>query len=151
MHDPKHDPSARIPDDKIKTRKQLSKFSTGSLTDEDVTTVGKIVYALQLKFRNRYANETNLAQLEDEAMTKLAEAGFLAKVDPTPTLTGDPPIVEIIGKVGNLGFQKPHDHERQYWDVAKAEERGEAFLGEKEIIDSTPIKKRHKNASKNPD
>ena len=120
-------------DDIIKSTEQLAGFAQ-DLTDIEVGQVGKIIGSLQRKYAQRPNTPEILDQLRDEVVTKLAEEmGILATLDPTPCFHGEPPIVEIVGKVSGHSFHKDgFDHERKYWEVQQANKKGEAYLGQKE-------------------
>jgi len=120
-------------DDIIKSTEQLAGFAQ-DLSDIEVGEVGKIIGSLQRKYAQRPNTPEVLDQLRDEVVTKLAEQlGILATLDPTPCFHGEPPIVEIVGKVSGHSFHKDgFDHERKYWEVQQANKKGEAYLGQKE-------------------
>ena len=120
-------------DDIIKSTEQLAGFAQ-DLTDVEVGQVGKLIGALQRKYAHKANTPENLEHLRDEVITKLAEdMGILATLDPTPCFHGEPPILEIVGKVAGHSFNKDgFDHERKYWEVQKANQLGEAYLGQKE-------------------
>ena len=120
-------------DDIIKSTEQLAGFAQ-DLSDIEVGEVGKIIGSLQRKYAQRPNTPEVLDQLRDEVITKLAEQlGILATLDPTPCFHGEPPIVEIVGKVSGHSFHKDgFDHERKYWEVQQANKKGEAYLGQKE-------------------
>jgi hypothetical protein len=120
-------------DDIIKSTEELAGFAQ-DLSDIEVGEIGKLIGRLQRKFAGRLNTPENLDQLRDEVVTRLAEEmGILATLDPTPCFHGEPPIVEIIGKVSGHSFHKDgFDHERKYWEVQQANRRGEAYLGQKE-------------------
>lgn len=120
-------------DDIITSTEQLAGFAQ-DLTDIEVGQVGKIIASIQQKYAHMANTPENLDKLRDEVITRLAEdLDLLATLDPTPCFHGEPPIVEIIGKVSGHSIHKDgFDHERKYWEVQKANELGEAYLGQKE-------------------
>lgn len=120
-------------DDIIKSTEQLAGFAA-ELTDYEVGEVGKIIGSIQRKYAQRPNTPEVLDQLRDEVITRLAEQlNILATLDPTPCFHGEPPIVEILGKVAGDNIHKDgFDHERKYWEVQKANELGEAYRGQKE-------------------
>jgi len=120
-------------DDIITSTEKLAGFAQ-DLTDVEVGQVGKIIGTLQRKYASRPNTPEVLDQLRDEVITRLAEEmGILATLDPTPCFHGEPPIVEIVGKVAGHSFNKDgFDHERKYWEVKQANKKGEAYLGQKE-------------------
>lgn len=120
------------PDDRIGSTEKLAKFAM-DLTDYEVKTVGEIVGKLVMKYARRANTVENLDELRDEALTRLAEIGILATLDPTPCFYGEPPIVEILGKVPTDSMHKDgFDHERKGWEVREAIKRGEDYRGQRE-------------------
>lgn len=134
-----------IPDDRVKDVKQLVEFAS-ELQDTEVRKLAQVIAGVSAKFSQRLATPDNLEAMRDEILTKLAKIGILATVDPTPVFYGEPPTVEIVGRIGGTE-QAVHglDHERKMYEVKKAVSRGEDWLGQKESPDSAPIKKRYKN------
>jgi hypothetical protein len=119
-------------DDIIKSPEQLAQFSM-ELTDHEVGEIAKIIGKIQRTYGQKHNTPENLDMLRDEALTRLAEIGILATVDPTPCYHNEPPIVEIIGKVpGHEMHTHGFDHEKKSWEVKKANELGEAYRGQKE-------------------
>lgn len=121
--------------------KELAKVAT-DLTDHDVMIVGKIVGDLMAKYSDKPNTPENLDHLRDEALTRLAEAGILATLDPAPCFYGEPPVLEILGKVGDPGFTAEFDHERKQYEVIKSKERGEDYLGQKESYNKLKPRKK---------
>jgi len=121
-----------IPDDRIKSEKQLVEFAS-DLQDSEVTQVGKIVAQLSAKYSTKRASVENLEAFRDECLTRLAGIGILATVDVAPVLNREPPTVEIVGRISGTE-QAMHglDHERKRWEVRRAVDRGEEWLGQKE-------------------
>lgn len=120
------------PDDTIGSAEKLAQFAT-ELTDYEVGQVGKLMYGLVQKWATRANTVENLDQLRDEALTKLADMGILATLDPAPCFYGEPPILEIIGKVAGDSLHKDgFDHERKGWEVNEANKRNEDYRGQKE-------------------
>lgn len=135
MSEPQQPPvsaNVPVPDDTIKSTSQLAQFST-ELTDAEVKAVGTIIGRLVMKYGRKANTVENLDALRDEALTKLSEIGILATLDPAPCFYGEPPIVEIIGKVDGDGLHKHgFDHERKRWEVLEANKRNEDYRGQKE-------------------
>lgn len=119
-------------DDIITSTEQLAGFAM-DLTDLEVGQIGQLIGKIQMKYGRMANTEKNLDALRDEVLTSLANIGFLANVDPTPCFYGEPPIVEIVGKVAGDDIHKyGFDHERKYWEVQEANKRGEKYRGQKE-------------------
>lgn len=127
----------RIPDDRIKSRKQFVHWSD-ELTDSEAIKAVELIGRIQEKYAMKRNSKENLEALRDEALTRMAEElNISAELDIAPCFYGEPPILEIKGKltvddINKYGF----DHEKKGWEINKAHERGEDYLGEKESPDS---------------
>lgn len=124
------------PDDKIKSRKQFVHWND-ELLDSEAQEAIKIIAEVQAKYALKQNTKENLEELRDEALHRLADINIIAELDPSPCLYGEPPILEIKGKIQvddihQYGF----DHEQKAYEVNKALERGEEYLGEKESLKS---------------
>lgn len=124
----------RKTDDRIKSKKQFVHWAD-ELTDSDAVRAVELVAQLQTKYANKPNTKENLEELRDEALTRLADINILAEFDPAPCFYGEPPILEFKGKISTddihtYGF----DHEKKGWEINKAHDRGEDFLGEKEKV-----------------
>jgi hypothetical protein len=125
-----------IPDPTIKSKKELVHFAD-ELTDSESTAAFELIAMLQMKYGMKRNSKENLEELRDEALTKLMEQGILAEVDVTPCFYGDPPILELRGKISGDSLHKHgFDHEKKKWEIDKAHDRGEDYLGEKESAKS---------------
>ena len=121
-----------IKDDRIRSDKQLADFAS-DLTDEEIMNTARIVRGIQQKYAGKPNTEQNLEHLRDELLTKLAEINVLATVDPSPCFYGEPPIVEIVGKLGGDPIHKyGFDHERKRHEVLESKKRNEDYRGQKE-------------------
>lgn len=122
-----------VKDDRISTTTGLAK-NAAELTDEEVMKVGRLVAQLVSKYGTRPNTPENLEALRDEALTRLAaEMNILATLDPTPCFYGEPPTIEIIGKMPNDAIHKEgFDHEKKQWEVREANKRNEEYRGQKE-------------------
>lgn len=112
----------------IRNDVELAHFAS-DLLDSEARQVFDIVLGIQMKYQHRANSVDNLEALRDECLTKLAQIGILATVDPAPCFYGEPPVIEIIGKVA--GVQEV-DHEQKQYEVLKARDRNEEYLGQKE-------------------
>lgn len=112
--------------------------SNDELADSEAVKAVRIIGEVQIKYWKKVANKQNLEALRDEALYRLAtELGIKAELDPTPCFYGEPPILEIQGKMEGDDIHKyGFDHEKKGWEVKKAHERGEDYLGEKEALES---------------
>jgi hypothetical protein len=118
---------------KVRSAKELSDLTMMELTDSEVTQVFQEIVKIQQKYATRQATPANLDSLRDEILTRMLELGIHANFDPVPMVDGEPPAVEIIGKIPGGAFDKyGFDHEKEQWEVQKAETRNEKFYGEKE-------------------
>lgn len=117
--------------------------SASDLTDHEIQQTFKIVELVRLKYAGKPNTSENLEQLRDEVLTRLAEdVNILASFDPAPCFYGEPPILEILGKVTGDGLYKDgFDHEKKQYEVIKSKERGEDYLGQKESYDKLKPKK----------
>lgn len=103
------------------------------LTDDEIQKSYRVITEVQRKYANKPNTRIWLDQLRDEVLTRLSEVGILATFDPTPCFYGEPPALEILGKVSTDPIHKHgFDHEKKEYEVRKATERGEDFLGQKE-------------------
>lgn len=118
-----------------KSTRDFSGMLTMDLTDDEIAQAYRII----ISTRNRYANLTatpeNLSALGDEMVYRLAdEAGILSKFDPVPIAEGGFPEIELIAKVDSSDLYKyGFDHEKKEWEVKRASDRGESFLGEERV------------------
>lgn len=133
-------PTPHIPDDRIKSGKQFADFAI-DLLDSEIQQAMAIVVSLQRKYAKRPNTADQLEALRDEALTRLADIGILATLDPAPCFYGEPPILEFIGKVNTDVIHKEgFDHEQKQYEVRKATKRGENFLGEKDRVNTRQVK-----------
>lgn len=115
--------------------------SASDLTDSEITRFFKVVEEVRVKYAGRKNTVQNLESLRDETLTRLMDIGILATMDPTPCFYGEPPVIEVIGKVaGDTVHKYGFDHEKKGWEVNKSNERNEEWLGQKE-----PLNKRKDN------
>lgn len=117
--------------------------AAADLEDSEITEVFKVVALVRDKYAGKANTAENLEKLRDETLTRLMEIGVLATLDPAPCFYGEPPIIEIIGKVKeDTTFHKEgFDHEKKMYEVRKATERGEDWLGQKESVNKLKPRK----------
>jgi len=116
--------------------------SAADLTDVEITRLFRVVEEVRTKYSGKPNTVKNLESFRDETLTRLMDIGILATVDPTPCFYGEPPVVEIVGKVqGDSSHKYGFDHEQKGWEVNKANERNEDWLGEKEAVTKRKNKK----------
>jgi hypothetical protein len=129
---------------KIRSAKEFVTHSS-ELLDSEAQQVMRVMYQIQAKYARRPNTVDQLEALRDETLTRLMDIGIIATVDPTPCFYGEPPVVEIVGKVPTDNLHKyGFDHEQKQYEVQKAVGRGEEFLGEKESVNTTPAQKKNK-------
>lgn len=133
-----------IADDRLQSGKQFAGFAA-DLTDSEIQQTIKVVNSIRTRYAGKPFTVQNLDALRDEVLTRLAGIGILASVDVAPCLNGEPPTVEIVGKVGDPGFNAATDHEKKRWEVLKANERGEDYYGQTTEDTVAKIKKRSKD------
>lgn len=115
--------------------------AAGDLADSEITRLFQTVEDIRMRYAGKANTAENLEEMRDEILTKLMEQGILATLDPTPCYYGDPPVLEIIGRVaGHADHKYGFDHEKKGYEVRKSVERGEDWLGQKEGVN-----KRKKN------
>lgn len=130
--------------DIITSGKEFAGFAS-ELTDEEIKRALQVIMSVRRNYQHKAFTVENLDALRDETITRLAEISILASVDVAPCLNGEPPVVEIVGKVSTDPIHKHgFDHERKYYEVNKANERGEDYLGQTSDADATKAKKRNR-------
>lgn len=111
---------------------ELSRGTTMELTDSEVQDVFKLIVEVQERYKFKFATAENLAALRDEVLYRLMEHNILATFDPTPILNGEAPQVEIVGKISSDPIHKHgFDHEKEQWEVQRANERSQEVYDEK--------------------
>lgn len=121
-------------------------YAASDLTDREITSIFKVVNQVRGKYAGLPNTAENLEKLRDEALTRLMEIGIIATLDPAPVFYGEPPTLEIIGKVAGDPIEKyGFDHEQKGYEVNKAIEKGEDWLGQKETIDKRKDKGKKKD------
>lgn len=116
------------------------------LYDHEIAKIGPVWQALMQKWSRRPNTRANLQELAKEATDAFLKLGFVVNVrwennlivDPT-TMQPYPIEIEFLGRVpggsglGEMsGGHELMDHERKRDEVLRANERGEAYLGQKE-------------------
>lgn len=136
-------PALAVDEGKVWTPKQFSDGLTLDLTDDEIKRAFEIIITVCRKWRAQFAAKLRhgnfsveeamrlLDNMEDELVTRLAESmDLIATVDAAPVFEGQPPIVDLVGALpshysANYGF----DHERKSWEVKRAKDLGQDFLG----------------------
>lgn len=121
--------------------------ATTDLTDDEIKRVFKVVEIVRQRYAGKHNSPENLEALRDEALTRLADINILATMDVAPCFYGDPPELEIIGKLNVDPIHKyGFDHEKKQAQVRKSVERNEAYLGQKENSESAKTKNRDRKS-----
>ncbi len=108
-------------------------YKSSDLQDHEAVAAVKIIRECQLRYLGRANTPENLEALRDEILTRLMEINILASFDPTPCFYGDPPEIEILGKVPTDSIHKDgFDHEKKSFEVNEAVKRNEEYRGQKE-------------------
>lgn len=116
----------------ITSAKDFAGFAS-DLTDEEIQRSVKIINNIRLKYAGKSNTAKNLEEMRDEMLTRMAEINILATFDPTPCFYGEPPEMEIVGKIGGDPIHKHgFDHERKRHEVLEANKRNEDYRGQKE-------------------
>lgn len=136
-----------IADQTLKTGKEFA-HAAMDLTDTEVGEAVKIINSARLRFATKKNTPENLDELRDIILTRLMEKNILATFDPAPCFRGEPPVIEIIGKItGDPQHKYGMDHEKKRHQVIAAKERGEDYYGQKEPTNAkTKAKRRSKNS-----
>ena len=123
----------REPDPVIRSKQQMVHFAD-ELTDTESVRAFELVHRIGAKYQHKVASEANLHALRDECLTRLAdEMNILAELDISPIYSNEPPILEFKGKFTGDNLHKyGFDHEQKKFEIDKAHDRGEDYLGEKE-------------------
>lgn len=112
--------------------KDLDTFASEAfkdIYDEDIATIGKVYKEVMEKWRLKSNTMANLREMSTEMEGKLAQAGFRSRVDWTPSIYGQQPILDILGPIHER--KEETDHDKKQWEVNKANDRGEDWLGQK--------------------
>lgn len=128
----------------MSTAKQFSGAMTLEMTDDEIKkalqlTVG-IVRKHQTQWKRKFPFDSLdqvadlIEELEKElAQTLMEEVDVLMRVDGTPVFAGQPPVIEYMGRLDTSSLAKyGQDHEKKTYEVQKAKDRGEDYLGQKD-------------------
>lgn len=120
------------------------------LYDFEIKTIGEILRDLAATWGNKRNTKQNLQEFAKYAHSKFLEAGFVVNVQWENTLVMVPDVsapggikplpitIEVIDRIaGGTGLgevvegHELMDHERKRYEVLRANERGEDYLGQK--------------------
>ena len=129
----------------VKSGAHFSGTQTLDLSDAEIQEAWRIIQKVRFKYSEIFKRKFNepstidldtvwkfIDQFEDELKTRLADSlQLLATVNCLPVLEGKPIEIEYLGVLpGHSVNTYGMDHERKAWEVKKATERGESYLGE---------------------
>jgi hypothetical protein len=141
---PVDSPNMQVNQGIVRTPKAFSDGLTLDLTDDEIAQALRITLPIKNKWHRIFVKKLNdpafttleqamklCDQFEDELKTTLAEKmGLLVSVDVSPTFEGKPPIVDFLGALpGHYSEMYGTDHEKKAWEVKRANDKGEDFLG----------------------
>lgn len=124
--------------------KQFSDSLTLDLTDAEIQRAMEITLRIRSKwsarFRSRFGTHggfsfddavTMLNQFESELKETMAtEMDLMVSVDMEPVLAGAPPVITFEGALpSHSSAVYGLDHERKEWEVKRAKDLGQDFLG----------------------
>jgi hypothetical protein len=130
--------------DVVRTPGEFSRALTLELTDDEIKRALQVTVPIvnkhQTIWRTKYPFDSLeqvadlLEELEKELSYRLMEeVDCLVRVDATPVFEGQAPVIEWLGKVEGTSLDRyGMDHEKKTYEVQKAEDRGEEFLGQKD-------------------
>jgi hypothetical protein len=139
-------PHLPVNDGIVKTRKAFSDGLTLDLTDDEICKAFEIILPIRKKWEERFRMHCNdpinftaeeavelIDHMEDEIKYELAtRLDIYTEMDCTPIFEGKPPIIEFVGALPSHSIAKyGFDHEKKTYEVQKARERGEDYLGQK--------------------
>lgn len=108
-------------------------YKASDMMDYEVQEIATVLYDISARYSRKSNTVQNLEEMRDEILTRLAEINVVAEVDPAPCLYGEPPEVEIKGKIASDDIHKyGFDHERKRHEVNEAKKRNEDWRGQKE-------------------
>lgn len=132
-------------DDLIKSKKEYSDILTQDLTDDEISKSFKIIIPIIQKWQERFRTRAfsyptieaameDVEKFEDELKYELAtKLKIYATVDVMPVLEGKPPVIVIQGPLeDHLIHKYGFDHEAKTFEVTRAAQRGEDYLGAKD-------------------
>ncbi len=142
-----HPTSPQLPVDPgiVTTQKQFSDNLTMDLNDDEIKRALAMLIPIREKWQERFRAKAFspafgveqamqlVDEFEDELKTELMDKmGLITAVDVTPLFDGEPMVIEFTGVIDTHPAQQyGFDHEKKGWEVKKATERGEDYLGQK--------------------
>lgn len=140
---PVNSPTLPVNQGIVHSPKAFSDGLTLDLTDEEITRFLQITLPIRQRWSSTFRSKLRhnnftveeafklLDEFEDELVYELAtKMDLLVSVNVEPVLEGEPPIIDILGALpSHSSAQYGLDHEKKSWEVKRAKERGEDFLG----------------------
>jgi hypothetical protein len=139
-------PKLPVDDGIVSSAKEFSDVLTQELTDDEIKRAFELTVRISHKWHEKFVSRFGphslftpeealeaLDEFEEELKYELAtKLHVFATVDATPIFEGQPPIVEFAGALPSHAIAKQgFDHERKIFEVKRATNKGEAYLGEK--------------------
>jgi hypothetical protein len=152
-------PTLAVDEGIVRSPVEFSNALTLDLTDSEIQQALKTILPITKKwqtiFINKFARDPHfdvdramdlVDQMEREVKeTMMEKCQLLVSVDVTPLLEGQPIVISFEGALASHSVSKyGFDHEAKSYEVRKAKDRGEAFLGQKE--DPNRVTKNKKRA-----
>lgn len=136
-------PTLPADDGIVRSPKEFSDNLTLDLTDDEIQRAMSAVLEVRAKysriFRSKFGPHGNftvegamiaLDEFEKELKDRLAQQDLLVSVDVEPVLFGEPPIITLEGALPtHVSAKYGLDHERKSYEVRKAKDLGQDFLG----------------------
>jgi hypothetical protein len=138
--------SPNLPTDRdvVSTAKEFSGAMTLDLSDDEIKRAMEITKEVHSKHREIWIRKLPFDHIEQIAdyleefekelsYRMMTELEVLVRVDGTPCFQGSGPIIDWMGKLDTSSLAKyGQDHERKTYEVQKAKDRGEDYLGQKD-------------------
>jgi hypothetical protein len=128
--------------DLISTKKEYSDLLTQDMTDDEISKSFNIMLPIIKKWQERFVRRANsyssveaamedLEKFEDELKYELAtRLKIYVTVDCLPVLEGKPPVIVVQGPLeDHLIHKYGFDHSKKEFEVQRAYNRGEDYLG----------------------
>lgn len=140
-------PTLPVDDGIVTSAKQFSDALTQELNDDEIKSAFEMIVRISEKYHEKFERRFGpgsiftpeealeaLDQFEEELKYELAtKLHVYATVDATPVFEGEPPIVELAGALPSHSIARHgFDHEKKIFEVKRATNKGEAYLGEKD-------------------
>jgi benzoyl-CoA reductase/2-hydroxyglutaryl-CoA dehydratase subunit BcrC/BadD/HgdB len=138
-------PDLPVDEGVVHSVKEFSGAMTLEMTDDAISHALRVMMPIREKwinfFRRKFNDPTSFTlddameaveKFEDELKYELADkCNVLATVDTVPLLEGQPMRIEWLGQMpGSDIYRYGMDHEKKEWEVKRATERGEDYLGQ---------------------